>query len=185
MFWSLETGPPRVVLALTYRSMQLTQCDRDPPSPRRLRSLYLGGHRARTAAARRHPTSRPRVLLSRLSTDGMYFFFHSRNRSTCRSALLSASGSLLDESRRIYALKRAESRRRWLPVGREASGPRRSLPAEVADCKARRRDLHSGPQTRVCQSRNRRTKRDTTDNSGRVTADDSVLSGLFVLVDSF
>lgn len=128
MFWSLETGPPRVVLALTYRSMQLTQCDRDPPSPRRLRSLYLGGHRARTAAARRHPTSRPRVLLSRLSTDGMYLFFHSWNRSTCRSALLSASGSLLDESRRIYALKRAESRRRWLPVGREASGPRRSLP---------------------------------------------------------
>ncbi|KAF5915309.1 hypothetical protein HPG69_011774 [Diceros bicornis minor] len=71
----------------------------------------------------------PCVLLSRLSTNGMYLFFHSWETSPCLRVYLSLCMVLLDKFHRIYALKHTESCQRWLPVGGEASVSDGALPS--------------------------------------------------------
>lgn len=177
---------------LKYRSMQLTYCDSDPP-PRSVDCrLYLQGDRGRSQQSLATlSASSSRVLLSQLSTNGMYAFFRSWEASPCIRVHFSLRVVLCDEFHRIYALKHIESRWWRLCAGRKASSRRRSaaLGRMARGSQRKGQPLLLGSafwaQTWVCQPRNHCTKSDTMDNLERVTTDNSVLSGLFVLVGSF
>lgn len=92
----------------------------------------FGGARARAAAARRHPSSRPPCVVQPVKHRWAVFVLpFLGSKSPWRSALPSASGSPSDESRGIYALKRAEPRRGPPSGARPAARPG-ALPAKPA-----------------------------------------------------